>query len=126
MAKILLAVRDPDERSLYEFALRFAGYQVLKAGSADEIYRQARENRPELWVVEAALLGQQEVGAGNSITTDRLSASVPIVVIGEVDHEVDGVQSVNLAMVRLAKPISTDSLTRKVNQSLRGFRKQVC
>ncbi len=114
LAKVLIGIKDPDECALVVFALRFAGYRVLKAASASELAALARQAQPNLLLVEYNFSGLDDSILRSSLENGGQTI-LYLVDPGANDRAARSSQMIDY----LRKPVSPDRLTRKVNEVLR-------
>ncbi len=116
MINIIIGIEDPDECALAVFALRFAGYRVVKAASASELIAQATQAQPDLVLVETNFDGLEENALQQAL--DNSAEGIPILyLVNELPGDL--APRVFRHINYLRRPISPDTLTRKVNEVLK-------
>jgi len=77
-----LIVEDhPLSRALVVDLLEPEGYEVLQAQSAEEGLQLAREQRPDLILMDFRLPGMNGVDAARSLKTDPAAGKIPVVLL---------------------------------------------
>ncbi len=116
MANILIGITDPDECALAVFALRFAGHRVTRADTAEQLIARLQQTQPDLVLVEANFGGLEDAALREAIEKEAWTSS--ILYVGDQAPS-DHAARRRVAIDYLRKPISADSLTRKVNEVLK-------
>jgi CheY-like chemotaxis protein len=120
VAKILVAMRDPDERALVVFTLRFAGYCVFDVIDSQGLAALARHEKPDLIITELRMADSEKDDLLAGLMSDPEIAHIPLICL--VDERSGAVVRPDLDPRRvntLVKPISPDQFTRKVNARLK-------
>ncbi len=87
MARILIIDDEPDvTRPLAEW-LRMHKHDVLIAHSAEDGFRQAEQQRPDLIMLDLCLPDQSGLRLGRRLQTSTAAASVPIVMLSALTKE---------------------------------------
>jgi two-component system cell cycle response regulator DivK len=119
-AKTILIVEDNDlNMKLFHALLETRGYNVLQARDGVEGLRLARENRPDLIIMDIQLPGVSGLVVAKSIKEDEQLKSIPIIAVtafalkGDEERMRQGG-----CAAYLAKPISTPVFLKTVAEYL--------
>lgn len=115
MAKILIAEDSPDIRALIQMLLETEGHRVIAVADGRAAVAAAREERPELILMDLSLPILSGWEATRQIRTDPATASIPILAV--TAHAMHGDRERALAAGCdgfIAKPISEDTFASRV------------
>jgi two-component system alkaline phosphatase synthesis response regulator PhoP len=119
MAKILIAEDEPDIRDLITFTLRFAGYEVVAATNGEEAVTLARQEMPDLILLDVRMPRKTGYEACQLIKADPLMADIPVLFLSAKGQESEiqtGLQAG--ATEYLLKPFAPDQLTQRIQEVL--------
>jgi DNA-binding response OmpR family regulator len=115
MTKILVADDDRDVRELSIFTLRFAGYEVLGASTGEEAVFQAKQNHPDLILMDVRMPKMNGYEACMALKADQDTASIPVIFLSARGQESEVQAGLKVGGVDyILKPITPDQLTEKV------------
>jgi DNA-binding response OmpR family regulator len=124
MTKILIAEDEPDIRELVAFTLRFGGYEVVTATNGEEAVNLARQENPDLILLDVRMPRMTGYDACREIKADPNLKMTPVVFLSAKGQESEiqaGIESG--AEEYLLKPFAPDQLTRRVQAILAKFGK---
>ena len=118
MAQTILVVEDePTLQETLKYNLDKAGYQTLVSGNGAEALKLARENPPDLILMDIMLPGLDGVEVTRIL---RHEQSTPIIMLTAKDSEIDRVLGLEIgADDYLTKPFSMRELLARVKAQLR-------
>jgi DNA-binding response OmpR family regulator len=118
MAQTILIVEDePTLQETLKYNLDKAGYQTLVSGNGAEALKLARENPPDLILMDIMLPGLDGVEVTRIL---RHEQSTPIIMLTAKDSEIDRVLGLEIgADDYLTKPFSMRELLARVKAQLR-------
>ena len=121
MTPVILVVEDePAIQELVVVNLRHAGFQVLRAVSAEEAAAAIRETLPDLVVLDWMLPGQSGVSLARKLRNEERTRELPIIMLTARVHEEDKVQGLEAgADDYVTKPFSPKELVARVRAVLR-------
>ncbi len=123
MARVLVIDDDREAREVLEEQLRRAGYGVQAAATGTEGVHLARERRPDVVLLDAALPDMTPAGVCRALEGDMATHGVPVIAMLAVDQqEVVGAAGVADA---LAKPFSVREVMAHIEATLRRTRPSV-
>lgn len=121
MAKILVADDDREIRELIIFALRFAGHDVLGANDGEESCQLAKENHPDLIIMDVRMPKMNGFEACKELKADKDTGSIPIIFLSARGQEGEVQAGLKAGGDDyIVKPISPDRLTEKVQRYLKA------
>jgi CheY-like chemotaxis protein len=113
--RILIIEDFEDAIELYADYLRYHGLEVLTATTGPEGLQLAREQKPELIVMDAGLPGMSGWEAAQRLKTDPATASICIVMVtGHVFEDAERRAQAAGVDVFLRKPCLPDELLREI------------
>lgn len=115
---ILLADPDPDSHTIYATIMEHRGFGVLHACDGVEALRIAREQRPDLIVVELFLPLVQGKPLVNLLKQDCRTAAIPVIGLTAVPRFVGLARGLLTCDRHLPKPCIPSRLFREVEQLL--------
>ena len=80
-ARILIVEDHPLSRALVMDLLEPEGYEMLQAQTAEEGMRLAREQRPDLILMDFRLPGMNGVDAARTLKSDPATEKIPVVLL---------------------------------------------
>jgi DNA-binding response OmpR family regulator len=89
MVTVLLAEDDADIRDLVTFTLREAGYEVRAFEDGLSALVSARDNRPDLAVLDIMMPGMSGLDACRELRADPATSEVPIILLTARAQESD-------------------------------------
>jgi CheY-like chemotaxis protein len=79
MARILIAEDEPDIRELIAFTLSFAGHEVISGSNGEEAVQLARQNIPDLVILDVRMPRMTGYEACHQIKTDACLSHIPVI-----------------------------------------------
>ena len=119
MAKILIAEDERDIRDLITFTLRFAGYEVVAANNGEEAIALAKEEIPDLILLDVRMPRMTGYEACALIKADPRLQDIPVIFLSAKGQEAEiqaGLQAG--ASEYLLKPFAPDQLTARIKAVL--------
>ena len=124
MAKILIAEDERDIRDLVAFTLRFAGHEVVAVGNGEEAVEAARQEMPELILMDVRMPRMTGYEACEKMKADPQVSDIPVVFLSAKgqDSEIRTGLSAGAAEY-LLKPFAPSELTQRVAELLVKYQK---
>jgi two-component system phosphate regulon response regulator PhoB len=120
VARILVVDDEADIRSVLDYNLRAAGHEVLVAELAGDGVRLAREQNPDLVLLDLMLPDMSGIEVCRSMKDDSGTRSIPIIMLTARGEEIDRVVGFELgADDYVTKPFSVRELMLRIRAVLR-------
>ena len=117
---ILVVEDDSDIRELISFNLKNEGYQVFEANDGEVGIDKARNNNPDLILLDLMLPGIQGLDVCRIIKSDQETKEIPIIMVTALGQEEDIVKGLETgADDYITKPFSIKVLIARVNAVLK-------
>lgn len=121
--KLLIVDDDPVHTTLLEKVLLREGYQLAFAGSGEEALQVARENPPELVLLDVKLPGMDGFATCQELVKQEGCRDVAVIYVSGSERPEDRVQGLKLgAMDFMTKPFDLKELTARVDGVLKRAR----
>ena len=121
--KLLLVEDDPALAELLEFRFRSEGYAVCATADGDEALLLAKEDVPDLVILDWMVEGTSGIEVCRRLRRDSATAHVPIIMLTARETEDDRVRGLETgADDYLTKPFSPRELLARVSAVLRRVR----
>jgi twitching motility two-component system response regulator PilH len=121
MAKILLVEDSQTESRAYAQILLKHGHEVDMAENGEQGVQRAKENLPDLILMDVVMPGLNGFQATRQITRGDSTRHIPVVVVSTKDQETDKVWATRQgATAFLTKPVPEKLLLDTINQALTG------
>jgi twitching motility two-component system response regulator PilH len=91
MARILIIEDSPTDTAVFTAMLQRNGHEVIAAGSAEDGIKLAREQRPQLVLMDVILPGMNGFQATRALSRDEATAHIPVVIVSTKGMETDRV-----------------------------------
>jgi two-component system phosphate regulon response regulator PhoB len=119
MKRILLADDEANLRMLVHTTLDDPEYQILEAEDGATALTLARQERPDLLVLDWMMPGMAGIEVARALRNDAQTANIPIIMLTAKGQEKDKEQGRALgASAYLVKPFSPLELLEKVQEIL--------
>ncbi|HEV8356713.1 MAG TPA: response regulator transcription factor [Gemmatimonadales bacterium] len=118
--RILVVDDEPDITALVAYHLARSGYRVSTAGTGQEALKAAREERPDVVVLDLMLPGLSGYDVLRELRRQPDTAEVGVILLTARREEADRIKGLSLgADDYLTKPFSPQELTLRVSAVLR-------
>ena len=120
---ILVVEDEAAQREVLSYNLEAEGYRVLQGESGDEGLLLARENVPDLIVLDWMLPEMSGIEVCRQVKSDTTTKAIPIIMLSARSEDVDKVRGLETgADDYVAKPYSVKELMARVKAQLRRTR----
>ena len=119
MAKILIAEDERDIRDLITFTLRFGGYEVVAAMNGEEAVSLAKQELPDLIILDVRMPRMTGYEACAAIKTDHRLKDIPVIFLSAKGQESEIQAGLQVGATEyLLKPFAPDQLTARIKEVL--------
>ena len=119
MARILIVDDSPTEMYKLTDMLEKHDHQVLRAANGADGVALARQEKPDLVLMDIVMPGLNGFQATRQLTKDPETRGIPVIVVTTKDQETDMLwASRQGAKGYLTKPVDEDALTDKIKELL--------
>lgn len=119
MAHILIVDDSPTEVHVLKTMLEKNGFQTSSALSGEEGIAKARQEKPDLILMDVVMPGINGFQATRQLTKDPETASIPVIIVTTKDQETDRVWGLRQgAKDYIAKPATEADLVGKIKAVL--------
>lgn len=119
MAKILVVDDSPTEIHVLQTMLEKNGHQVLVASSGEDGIVAAKDQQPDLVLMDVVMPGMNGFQATRQLTKQKETASIPVIIVTTKDQETDKVWGMRQgAKAYVTKPIKEEDLVKTLNEFL--------
>jgi twitching motility two-component system response regulator PilH len=113
--RILVIDDSPTERHVLVELLTKGGYQVSTAENGEEGIRKAKDDLPDLILMDVVMPGLNGYQATRTLTRDEKTKHIPVIVCTSKGQETDKIWGLRQgAQDYLAKPINGEELLAKI------------
>ena len=113
--KILVVDDSPTERHVLVELLTRKGYQVLTAESGEEGIEKAKNEQPDLVLMDVVMPGLNGYQATRTLTRDDATKHIPVIVCTSKGQETDKIWGLRQgAQDYMVKPINPEELLAKI------------
>jgi DNA-binding response OmpR family regulator len=122
---VLVAEDEPDIRALITFSLEYAGYRVIEALNGEDAVELAREEQPDLILLDVRMPRLNGYQACTVLKADASTKEIPVVFLSARGQETEIRQGLELgAEEYILKPFAPDELYRRVGGILERIEKR--
>ena len=115
MAKILIAEDERDIRDLITFTLGFAGYEVVAAANGEEAVNLARQEIPDLILMDVRMPRMTGYEACAVMKADAKLKDIPVIFLSAKGQDAEIQTGLEAGAVEyLLKPFAPDQLTARI------------
>jgi twitching motility two-component system response regulator PilH len=113
--KVLVVDDSPTERHVLTEMLDKAGYTTIIAESGEQAIAVARQEMPDLILMDVVMPGMNGYQATRTITRDEATRNIPVIMCTSKGQETDRIWGMRQgAHDYLVKPIDADALLAKI------------
>lgn len=121
MARILIVDDSPTDTHVLQTMLERNGYQTIAVESGQESITKAREEKPDLILMDVVMPGISGFQATRQITKIPETAAIPIIIVTTKNQETDRVWGLRQgARDYITKPVAEVELISKIKAVLGG------
>lgn len=118
-ARILLVEDNPDNRNIYRVILEHTGYTVVEATDGEEALRAAREEGPDLILMDLSIPKMNGLEVTRILKNDSATRHVPIIALTAFAMASDRLKAAEAGCDGyLAKPVEPRAVVEEVRQQL--------
>lgn len=119
MAKVLIV----DDSRVYRFSLRRLmkdwGHEVLIAKNGEQAIQVAREEKPELILMDIVMPGMNGYQAKRKLARDESTSHIPVIFVSTRDEETDKVWGLRQgAYAYVTKPVQPEVLQSAITNAM--------
>ena len=115
MAMVLIIDDSPTEVHMLRGFLEKAGFETESASDGSEGLLKAREQKPDVVLMDIVMPGMNGFQATRKITQDPRTSSIPVIMITTKDQETDKIWGMRQGAVEyIVKPIGQKELVAKI------------
>jgi DNA-binding response OmpR family regulator len=119
MATVLVAEDDADIRELVAYKLRQSGHQVVSVADGLAAVAAARENLPDVAIVDVSMPGLSGMQVCAALREDATTAQIPVILLSARAHAGDTETGLQAGAVDyVTKPFSPRELVQRVEALL--------
>ncbi|MFT7108758.1 MAG: twitching motility two-component system response regulator PilH [Psychrobacter glaciei] len=121
MALVLIVDDSPTETFTLKSMLEAKGFDVLTAENGADGVALAREELPDVVLMDIVMPGLNGFQATRQLTKDEKTAHIPVIIVTTKDQETDKVWGQRQgARGYLVKPVTEDQLAETINTVIAG------
>jgi len=121
VAQILIVDDSPTELHVLKGMLEKNGHQVITAGNGEQGVQTAKDNHPDLILMDVVMPGLNGFQATRQLSRDASTRDIPIIIVSTKSQETDRVWGMRQgARDYLTKPVAEADLMAKVSALLAG------
>ena len=113
--KILIVDDSPTERAFLEGLLSKAGFTIVVASSGEEGVERAKQEVPDLILMDVVMPGLNGFQATRAITREETTKHIPVFICTTKDQETDKIWGMRQgAKDYIVKPVNATELLAKI------------
>ncbi|MDB2448936.1 twitching motility response regulator PilH [bacterium] len=121
MARVLIVDDSPTETYAFQGMLEKQGYEVLTADNGADGVALARQELPDVVLMDIVMPGLNGFQATRQLTKGAETAHIPVIIVTTKDQETDRVWGKRQgASGYLVKPVTEDQLAAVIQGALTG------
>lgn len=115
--KVLIVDDSPTERHVLEQIMKEAGYATISASNGEEAVNKAKEELPDLILMDVVMPGMNGYQATREIARNKTTSHIPVIICTSRGADTDKVWGMRQgAQEYLVKPMTKDILLPKVKK----------
>ena len=120
MAKVLVVDDMPDNVKLLNYDLSDSGFKVLSAESGKDALEQARNQQPDVILLDVAMPGMDGIEVCRRLKGDPLTENIPVIMISAMGEEDVIIRALDTgAQDYVTKPFSIQIVLARVRSAIR-------
>jgi CheY-like chemotaxis protein len=115
--KVLYVEDHPAQSDIIKQILEFAEYEVILANSGEQGIEKAREEQPDLILMDLRMPGMGGIEAVKRLKSDPAVSHIPIIVISAWTSRANRDEAIQAGAAKfMAKPVDTMRLIEHINK----------
>ena len=120
MTKVLVIDDSPTEVHVLQTLLEKNGYEVVVANSGEEGIIVAKENLPDIVLMDVVMPGMNGFQATRQLSRQAETATTPVIIVTTKDQETDKVWAKRQGAAEyIVKPVQEKALLESLNRVLK-------
>jgi CheY-like chemotaxis protein len=116
MMKVLYVEDHPAQSDIIKQMLEFAEHEVVLASSGEEGIKKAREEQPDVILMDLRMPGMGGVEAVKRLKSDPAVSNIPVIVISAWTSRANRDEALQAGAAKfMAKPVDTKRLIEHIN-----------
>ena len=119
MAKILIVDDSPAQVLSLKKLIEKWGHEALTAGNADQALQIARQEQPNVILMDIIMPGMNGFQATRKLSKDRATTNIPVILVSKKDGEADHFWGLRQgATAYVTKPVNPDLLLTAISDAI--------
>ena len=119
MKKILIVDDSPAQIFSLKKLVEKSGYETLSAQSGDEALKIAREELPDVILMDVVMPGMSGFQTARKLTRDLATRAIPVIFVSVKDDEADRIWGLRQgATAYITKPVNPDILLTAISDAV--------
>ncbi len=119
MATVLIVDDSPTEVHVLQAALEKHGHQTIAAANGEEGLALARDEQPDLILMDVVMPGLNGYQATRQLARDPATRAIPVIIVTTKGHETDRIWGMRQGAVDyIVKPVDKADLIQKAEAAL--------
>lgn len=119
MAKVLIVDDSPAQVFKMKNLIESRGHQAISAKNGDEALDIAREERPDVILMDVVMPGMSGFQTTRKLSKDLATCRIPVIFVSTKDGEADRVWGMRQgATAYITKPVNPDTLLTAISNAV--------
>lgn len=119
MAKVLIVDDSPAQVLSLKKLIENWGHEALTAGNADQALQIARQEQPNVILMDIVMPGMNGFQATRKLSKDRATNNIPVIFVSKRDGEADQFWGLRQgAKAYVTKPVNPDVLFTAISDAI--------
>ena len=119
MAKVLIVDDSPSQIFSLKILVENWGHETISAESGDEALQIARQELPDLILMDVVMPGMSGFQATRKLSKDQVTCRIPVIFVSTKDGEADRVWGMRQgASAYVTKPVNPEKLLNAISDAI--------
>ena len=119
MAKVLIVDDSPAQVFTMKNLIENWGYEAISAQNGDEALKMAREEKPDVILMDVVMPGMSGFQTTRKLSKDLVTCRIPVIFVSTKDGEADRIWGMRQgATAYVTKPVNPDILFSAISEAI--------